>query len=79
MKSVQRGAFSEQLRPKTQDGRKTFEIRRRAVMSVSAEKIAELEKIARRLHYDIVMMIGAGKRLNPAYCLQGQASTVSKI
>ncbi len=48
-------------------------------MSVSAEKIAELEKIARRLHYDIVMMIGAGKRLNPAYCLQGQASTVSKI
>jgi len=30
-------------------------------MSVSAEKIAELEKIARKLRYDIVMMIGAGK------------------
>jgi len=30
-------------------------------MSVSDEKIAELEKIARKLRYDIVMMIGAGK------------------
>ncbi len=30
-------------------------------MSVSAEKIADLEKIARKLRYDIVMMIGAGK------------------
>jgi transketolase len=30
-------------------------------MSVSAEKAAELEKAARRLRYDIVMMIGAGK------------------
>ena len=30
-------------------------------MSVSAEKRAELETIARKLRYDIVMMIGAGK------------------
>jgi transketolase len=30
-------------------------------MSVSAEKKAELEGIARKLRYDIVMMIGAGK------------------
>jgi transketolase len=30
-------------------------------MSVSAEKAAELEKAAKRLRYDIVMMIGAGK------------------
>jgi len=30
-------------------------------MSISAEKIAELEKIAKKLRYDIVLMIGAGK------------------
>lgn len=30
-------------------------------MIVSAEKTAELEKIVRKLRYDIVMMIGAGK------------------
>jgi transketolase len=30
-------------------------------MPVSAEKITELEKIAKKLRYDIVMMIGAGK------------------
>ena len=30
-------------------------------MSVSAERAAELEKVAKRLRYDIVMMIGAGK------------------
>lgn len=30
-------------------------------MSVSGEKAAELEKAAKRLRYDIVMMIGAGK------------------
>jgi transketolase len=30
-------------------------------MSISTEKKAELEKIARKLRYDIVMMIGAGK------------------
>jgi transketolase len=30
-------------------------------MSISAERIAELEKIARKMRYDIVMMIGAGK------------------
>jgi len=30
-------------------------------MSISAEKTTELEKIARKLRYDIVMMIGAGK------------------
>lgn len=30
-------------------------------MSLSAEKAAELEKAAKRLRYDIVMMIGAGK------------------
>jgi transketolase len=30
-------------------------------MSVSAAKAAELEKVAKRLRYDIVMMIGAGK------------------
>ena len=30
-------------------------------MLISAEKIAELEKIAKKLRYDIVMMIGAGK------------------
>jgi len=30
-------------------------------MSISDEKVAELEKIAKKLRYDIVMMIGAGK------------------
>jgi transketolase len=35
--------------------------KRRTFMSVSVEKIVELEKIARKLRYDIVMMIGAGK------------------
>jgi len=30
-------------------------------MSISAEKTAELEKVARKLRYDIVVMIGAGK------------------
>ncbi|UCF43826.1 MAG: transketolase [Planctomycetota bacterium] len=30
-------------------------------MSISDEKLAELEKIAKKLRYDIVMMIGAGK------------------
>jgi len=30
-------------------------------MSVSAEQAAKLEKAAKRLRYDIVMMIGAGK------------------
>ncbi len=30
-------------------------------MSIPDEKVAELEKIAKRLRYDIVMMIGAGK------------------
>ncbi len=30
-------------------------------MSISAKKIAELEKMAKKLRYDIVMMIGAGK------------------
>src|SRR4030043_1843429 len=30
-------------------------------MLISAKKTAELEKIARKLRYDIVMMIGAGK------------------
>jgi len=30
-------------------------------MSVSAEAVAELEKVAKRLRYDIVQMIGAGK------------------
>jgi transketolase len=30
-------------------------------MSVSAKKTAELERLAKRLRYDIVMMIGAGK------------------
>jgi transketolase len=30
-------------------------------MPISAEKIANLEKIAKKLRYDIVMMIGAGK------------------
>jgi len=30
-------------------------------MSISAKKIAELEKMARKLRYDIVMMIGTGK------------------
>lgn len=30
-------------------------------MLVSAEKIAELEKKARKLRYDVVMIIGAGK------------------
>jgi len=30
-------------------------------MAISADKIAELEKIAKKLRYDIVMMIGAGK------------------
>lgn len=30
-------------------------------MAISAEKITELEKKAKRLRYDIVMMIGAGK------------------
>jgi transketolase len=30
-------------------------------MPVSTNKIAELEKVARKLRYDIVMMIGAGK------------------
>lgn len=31
------------------------------MMSVSAEQVAKLEKAAKRLRYDIVMMIGAGK------------------
>jgi transketolase len=35
--------------------------KRRANMSISAQKITELQKIARKLRYDIVMMIGAGK------------------
>lgn len=30
-------------------------------MSISDEKVAELEKIAKKLRYDIVLMIGAGK------------------
>jgi transketolase len=30
-------------------------------MSISAEKIKELEKIAKKIRYDIVMMIGSGK------------------
>jgi transketolase len=30
-------------------------------MTISAKKITELEKIAKRIRYDIVMMIGAGK------------------
>jgi len=30
-------------------------------MSITDEKVAELEKIAKKLRYDIVMMIGAGK------------------
>jgi len=31
------------------------------VMSINAKKVADLEKIARKLRYHIVMMIGAGK------------------
>ena len=31
------------------------------LMLISDEKVVELEKIARKLRYDIVMMIGAGK------------------
>jgi len=30
-------------------------------MQISDEKVAELEKLAKKLRYDIVMMIGAGK------------------
>ena len=30
-------------------------------MSISDEKVAQLEKIAKKLRLDIVMMIGAGK------------------
>jgi transketolase len=33
----------------------------RVVMPISAEKIKELEKIAKKIRYDIVMMIGSGK------------------
>ena len=44
-------------------------------MSISAEKTAELEKVARKLRYDIVVMIGAGK---PGH-LGGSCSTADIV